>query len=81
MARETAYFVRAYKVGRGNGLKADAAVLCKSADAARRKAEMLVATSAGVVAFSTSGDAELGDFDEEPTLIFKSGRLPPPFDE
>lgn len=38
-------------------------------------------TKAGVVAFATSGDAELGEYDEEPTIIFKSGRLPAPFEE
>jgi hypothetical protein len=36
---------------------------------------------AGVVAFSTAGDAELGDYDEEPTIIFKTGRLPAHFEE
>lgn len=31
--------------------------------------------------WAASADADLGDYDENPTLIFKSGRLPPPFDE
>jgi hypothetical protein len=48
---------------------------------ARKKAEALLANRAGVVAFSTSGDAELGDYDEEPTIIFKAGRLPAAFEE
>jgi hypothetical protein len=33
------------------------------------------------VAFSTSGDAELGEYDDEPTIIFKAGRLPAAFEE
>ena len=52
-----------------------------ASDTARRAAERLAPTKAGVVAFSTSGDAELGDYDEEPTIIFKAGRLPAPFEE
>jgi hypothetical protein len=43
------------------------------------RAEGLAQTKAGVVAFSTTGDAESGDYDEEPKIIFRSGRLPPPF--
>ena len=39
-------------------------------------AERLAPAKAGVVAFSTAGDAELGDYDDEPTIIFKTGQLP-----
>jgi hypothetical protein len=41
----------------------------------------MVGAKAGVVAYAVSGDAELGDYDDEPAIIFKSGRLPAPFDE
>ena len=54
---------------------------CKSADAARRMAERLAPDKAGVVAFSASGDAELGEFDDQPVVLFKAGRLLPPYDE
>jgi hypothetical protein len=81
MARETSYLVQAFIAGRGAGLKAEKAVPCKSADAARRMAERLVETRLGVVAFSTSGDAETGDYDDQPVIIFKAGRIPPQFDE
>jgi hypothetical protein len=54
---------------------------CKSSDAARRRAETLATTKAGVVAFATSGDAELGEYDDQPTIIFRAGRLPAPFEE
>jgi hypothetical protein len=81
VARETIYLVQAFKAGKGTHLNADTPIRCKSSDTARRAAERLAPTRAGVVAFSTSGDAELGDYDEEPTIIFKAGRLPAPFAE
>jgi hypothetical protein len=37
-------------------------------------------TKLGVVAFSTSGDAELGEFDDQPTILFKAGQLPDAFE-
>ena len=81
MARETVHVVQAYVAGRGKQLKAEQAVPCKSAEEARRKAERLSPLRLGVVAFSASADAEMGDYDENPTILFKSGRVPPPFDE
>ena len=81
MARETVFIVQSFDQGRGRSLKADQAVPCKSADAARRMAERLSATKLGVVAFSTSGDAELGDFDDQPVILFKSGELPATFED
>ena len=80
MARETLYLVQAFKSGKGAGLTADAPLRCRSIEIARKRAEALLPIRAGVVAFSTSGDAELGDYDDEPTIIFRSGRLPPAFD-
>jgi hypothetical protein len=81
MARETIYLVQAFKTGQGARLSADTPIRCKSSDTARKTAEGLALTKAGVVAFATSGDAELGEYDEEPTIIFKAGRLPAPFEE
>jgi hypothetical protein len=46
---------------------------CKSSDGARRTGERLALTRAGVVAFATSGDAGSGDYDEESTIIFRTG--------
>jgi hypothetical protein len=80
MTRETVHIVQAYVAGRGNRLKADTPVPCKSAEAARRTAERLAETKLGVVAFSSSGDQELGEYDDEPVIIFKTGRLPEQFD-
>ena len=79
MARETIYVVQAFKAGRGQSLRADAAISCKSVEGARRTAERLAATSVGVVAFSSTGDAESGDYDDEPAVFFRSGRLPDVF--
>ncbi len=41
----------------------------------------MAAGKLGVVAYSTAGDAETGDYDDQPVILFKSGRLPAPFDE
>jgi hypothetical protein len=81
MARETLFLVQAFQLGKGARLTADPPVRCRSSDIARKRAEDLVSTSAGVVAFSTSGDADLGDYDDEPTIIFKAGRLPSSFED
>jgi hypothetical protein len=80
MARETIFFVQAFKAGKGQSLKAGQAISCKSAEGARRTAERLVPNNVGVVAFSSTGDAETGDYDEEPTVFFRSGRLPAAFE-
>jgi hypothetical protein len=81
MARETIYLVQAFTPGKGTRLTADTPIRCKSSETARRRAEDMAETKAGVVAFSTSGDSELGDYDDEPTIIFRAGRLPAPFGE
>ena len=80
MARVTTYLVQAFAAGRGAALKADKPMIVKSAEEARRKAERMAPGKLGVVACATSGDAELGDYDEEPQILFKAGRLPPQFD-
>jgi hypothetical protein len=81
MARETVHLVQAYVAGRGKALKAEPTVACNTAEDARRKAERLAPLRLGVVAFSASADTEMGDYDDNPVLLFKAGQLPPPFDE
>jgi hypothetical protein len=81
MARETVYTVQSYVRGRGKGLKAEQQVGCKTAEEARRKAERLGPLRVGVVAFSATADTELGDYDENPVILFRSGELPFPFTE
>jgi hypothetical protein len=80
MARQTTYLVQGFVAGKGVSLKADRAIPCKSAEAARRMAERMAPAKLGVVAFSTSGDAELGDYDDQPVIFFKAGRLPEGFE-
>lgn len=80
MTRETIFLVQAF-IAKGKGLRAEAPVACQSAEAARRRAEKLASTKAGVVAFSTSGDAELGEYDDEPVVFFKTGSLPSQFED
>lgn len=81
MARRTTFTVQAFIAGRGKALRAEPAVACRDAAEAVRRAERLEPLRLGVVAFSSSEDPEFGDYDETPTILFKSGRLPPPFDE
>lgn len=80
MARETSYFVQAFNAGRGGNLKADAPIACKTATGALRTAERLALSKLGVVAFSSTGDPEMGDYDDEPTVIFRNGQFPAAFD-
>ena len=80
MARETIYLVQAF-ITKGKDLHAEMPVACQSAAAAHRMAEKLGPAKAGIVAFSTSGDAELGEYDEEPTVFYRSGLLPLGFEE
>jgi hypothetical protein len=81
MTRETVYIVQSYIAGKGKGLKAEPQIGFKTAEAARHRAERLGPVRLGVVAFSTSADSEIGDYDENPIILFKTGQLPPPFDE
>ena len=81
MASETVYILQSYVAGRGKALKAEQQVGCKTAEEARRKAERLAPLREGVVAFSATADTELGDYDENPVILFKAGRLPFPFSE
>jgi hypothetical protein len=81
MATETVFILQAYVAGRGKALKAEQQIGCKTAEEARRKAERLAPLREGVVAFAATADVEMGDYDENPVIIFKAGRLPPPWDE
>ena len=80
MARETVYFVQSFSAGKGRNPKADAPIACKSATGAVRTAERLALSKLGVVAFSSTGDPETGDYDDEPTIIFRNGQFPSAFD-
>jgi hypothetical protein len=81
MANETVHIVQTYIAGRGRALKAEQPVGCRNAEEARRKAERLAPNRLGVIAYSVTADVELGDYDEAPTVLFRAGQLPPPWDE
>ena len=81
VAQETVYIVQSFRAGRGTRLLADPSVACKSELTARRTAERLAQTKVGVIAWSRTGDAELGDFDEDPVVLFRAGRIPIELDE
>ena len=78
MARETVYLVQGFVEVRG-ALKGEPATRCKSEEAAKRAAVRLGDTKVGAVAFSSTGDSELGDFDEEPVILVVVGRVPESF--
>jgi hypothetical protein len=78
MARETIYLVQGFTEKNG-ALKGDQPTRCKSEDSAKRAARLLGESKAGAVAFSSSGDADLGDFDDTPLVLFIVGRVPDSF--
>ena len=80
MTRETTYVVQAFSAGKGGHLRPDAPIICKSASGALRTAERLAEIKLAVVAFSSCGDPEMGDYDDEPTVLFRRGELPAAFD-
>ena len=80
MARETSYFVQAFSAGKGGHLKPNSPIVCKSATGALRTAERLALSKLAVVAFSSTADPEMGDYDDEPTVFFRKGQLPSAFD-
>jgi hypothetical protein len=81
VAQETVYIVQSFRAGRGVRLVADPSVACKSEQTARRTAERLALSRVGVIAWSRTGDAELGDYDEDPIILFRAGRIPPELDQ
>ena len=80
MSRQTNFLVQAFEPARGDQLKAGTPIVCRTAESARRTAERLAPSKAGVVAFSTTSDAETGDDDDQPAIFFRAGRIPIEFD-
>lgn len=81
MATETLYILQSYVAGRGKALRAEPPVSCKTADEAIRRAGRLAPARLGVVAFAVTADVEVGDYDDNPVILFRSGELPSTFDE
>ena len=61
MARETSYFVQAFNAGRGENLKTDAPIACKTETSALRTAERLSAQVRAVPAVLPAARAERRD--------------------
>ena len=80
MSRQTNFLVQSFDLAKGDQLKAGAPMVCRTEEGARRTAERLALSKAGVVAFSTTADAETGDYDDQPTVFFRAGRVPAEFD-
>jgi len=78
MSCQKNFLVQAFSV-KGDHLKADAPIACRSVEGARRTAKRLALSKAGVIAFSTTSDAEMGDYDDEPNVFFRTGQLPDDF--
>jgi hypothetical protein len=75
MSRQTHFLVQSFDLAKGDQLKAGARMVCRTEEGARRTAERLAMSKAGVVAFSTTADAA-GDYDDQPTVFFRAGRVP-----
>jgi hypothetical protein len=75
MSRQTHFLVQSFDPAKGDQSKAGTPI-----EGARRTAERLALTKAGVVAFSTTSDAETGDYDDQPTVFFRAGQVPAEFD-
>lgn len=78
MSGETIFFAQGF-VEKLGALKGEAVRRCQSEIAAIRTARSLGETRAGAVAFSSSGDADTGDYDETPVVLWTTGRLPEEF--
>ena len=80
MSRQTHFLVQSFDPAKGDQLRAGTPIVCRTEEGARRTAERLALSKTGVVAFSTTSDTETGDYDDQPTVFFRAGRLPDEFD-
>jgi hypothetical protein len=80
MASETTFLVQAFKISKGEHLKASSPITCRSAQGARRTAERLALSNVGVVPFSMTSESDTGDYDDQPKVFFRTGQLPTEFD-
>jgi hypothetical protein len=80
MSRQTSFMVQSFDPAKGGQLNGGTPIVCRTAEGARRTAERLALSKAGVVAFSTTSDAETGDYDDQPAVFFRAGEIPAEFD-
>jgi len=80
MAKMTYYVVQAFDVdARGRASPAEP-VLAKSAEQAERMASRMAETKGGALAFSRSGDPDLGEY-EDAVILARCGLVPDQFIE
>lgn len=76
MAHQTIYMVQSFHLANHNRICADAPISCKSAQGAIRTAEKLALNKLGVMAFSTFGEADSGEYNDDSVVFFRAGQLP-----
>lgn len=74
----TYYVVQPFELSPKGRYKVGRPVEAQSSDHALRRAERLAAEQGGAIAFSRSGDPEIGDF-EDAVLLGKFGEVPDDF--
>ena len=75
MAAITYFVVQAFDLDEDGNLVARQAQQATSSDQAKRVALVLAREAAGVVAFSRTGDPDVGEYGE-PTIIYQAGQVP-----
>ncbi|GJE41325.1 hypothetical protein [Methylobacterium soli] len=76
MTRETINVVMPVIRSKKGKLEPGTALMFKSADEAKRRAERVAQNGPGAIAFSRSGDPDLGEYDE-PVVLGTYGTVPP----
>ncbi len=60
------------------GLVAEEPIECQSAGEARMKAQLWAPRKAGVIAWSKSGDLDTGNWEDDPVVLFRTGKTGDP---
>jgi hypothetical protein len=79
MAREISYFVQA-SMPAGEEVSTPTHRSPARRKSALRAAERPALSKVSVIACSSTGDPDIGDYDGEQTVIFRQGELPSAFD-
>lgn len=81
MVTETIHIFQAWAAGKGSRLRAETPMRFKSAAEAKGRAERSADKFAAVVAISQVVDVDTGEIEENPVVLFRSGRTPAEFGE
>ncbi|SHO59617.1 hypothetical protein SAMN02745172_00003 [Pseudoxanthobacter soli DSM 19599] len=76
MVEQTLYLIQAFSESTRGRLLSDAPIRCISERAARRGAEILAGTKAGVMAISMHGDFRDAGSEMRTEILFSAGRIP-----